>query len=250
MIASDILKTDGIRHAFFTRKGGVSSGIYTSLNCGFGSQDRLEDVRENRARVARMLGAEPPMLITAHQVHSARAVVADAPWDKNPEADAIVTNTPGLAIGVLTADCTPILFADPEARVVGAAHAGWRGAKTGIIAATITAMEDLGAKRSRIRAAIGPTISQNAYEVGPEFEAAFIADAPSHKQYFQPNAHTRPYFDLPGYCHDRLKEEYIEFSENLRICTYENDSFFFSYRRSTHNREIDYGRQISAILIL
>jgi YfiH family protein len=209
MIESEILKTNGIRHAFFTREGGVSGGIYTSLNCGLGSQDRMEDVRKNRARVAAVLGTEPSMLITAHQVHSARAVIADAPWDKNPEADAIVTNTPGLAIGVLTADCTPILFADPDARVVGAAHAGWRGAKTGIIAATIAAMESLGAKRARIRAAIGPTISQDAYEVGPEFEEAFIADATAHKQYFQPSAHTRPHFDLPGYCHDRLKEERV-----------------------------------------
>lgn len=250
MIESKILKADGIRHGFFTREGGVSRGIYASLNCGFGSQDRIEDVQENRARVAANLGAEITMLITAHQVHSARAVIADTPWGKNPEADAIVTNTPGLAIGVLTADCTPILFVDPQARVVGAAHAGWRGAKTGIIAATITAMESLGAERSRICAAIGPTISQEAYEVGPEFEDAFIADAPSHKQYFQPNAHNRSHFDLPGYCLDRLKDECVGFSENLSICTYGNDSLFFSYRRSTHKGEVDYGRQISAILIL
>ena len=187
MIVSDLLgDQSGVRHGFFTREGGVSGGIYASLNCGFGSGDHADAVRENRARVAGKLGVGAEALITVRQVHSNHVVVADAPWtpEAAPQADAIVTRMPSLAVGVLTADCTPILFADPQARVIAAAHAGWKGAKTGIIDAVIGAMEELGASRERIRAAIGPTISQAAYEVGPEFEAAFLADAAANSKYF------------------------------------------------------------------
>jgi YfiH family protein len=248
MIESDILKLPGIRHGFFTRRGGVSGGPYASLNCGLGSGDDIADVRENRRRVAARLGATD--LVTAYQVHSNVAVVADAPWEKAPEADAIVTATPGLAIGVLTADCTPILLADQQARVVGAAHAGWRSARDGIIAAVIAAMEQLGATRERILAAVGPTISQAAYEVGGEFEAAFLADKPDNQRYFRRVRGDRPHFDLPAFCHAQLLEAGASVVENLGLCTYENESLFYSFRRATHRLDADYGRQISAILIL
>ncbi len=248
MIESELLKVPGIRHGFFTRRGGVSSGVYASLNCGLGSRDSAGDVRENRARVMKRLGGAS--LVSAYQVHSDRAVIADAPWDKAPEADAIVTATPGLAIGVLTADCTPILLADGQAKVVGAAHAGWRGARGGVVAAVIAAMERLGAARERIRAVIGPTISQAAYEVGPEFEAAFLDDAPENQRYFRRLRDDRPHFDLPAYCRTRLEEAGVGAVEDLRLCTYEDESLFFSFRRATHRLDADYGRQISAILIL
>jgi YfiH family protein len=254
MIVSDFLKQQsGIRHGFFTREGGVSGGIYASLNCGYGSDDASESVRENRARVAAKLGTSRAELVTARQVHSSRVIVADAPWgpDTAPEADAIVTRTPSLAVGVLTADCTPILFADRQASVVAAAHAGWKGARAGIIEAVIDAMEGLGARRDRICAAIGPTISAAAYEVGPEFEAVFLADAAANSKYFSrttPEARAR--FDLPGYCRDRAVAARIASVEGVDLCTYANESLFYSYRRSVHRAEPDYGRQISAIVIL
>ena len=206
MIVSDFLKEQsGIRHGFFTREGGVSSGIYASLNCGFGSNDEAEHVRENRARVAAKLGTSREDLVTVRQVHSNRVVVAEASWrpETASEADAIVSRTPSLAIGVLTADCTPILFAEPEARVVGAAHAGWKGAKAGIIGAVVEAMEALGAQRDRICAAIGPTISRAAYEVGAEFEEGFLAENAANARYFtragpDERASFRPAGLLPG----------------------------------------------------
>lgn len=254
MIVSDLLKDmDSIRHGFFTRLGGASDGIYGSLNCGFGSGDSPEKVRENRLRVAAKLGVEKNGPLTVRQAHGNRAVVADSPWapDKAPEADAIVTATRGLAIGILTADCTPILFSDAKAGVVGAAHAGWRGAKTGILESTIEAMERLGAVRQRICAAIGPTISQNAYEVGPEFESTFLSETEDNRRFFvRSNANCRPHFDLPGYCLRRLKDAGIENIDPLGLCTYENESLFFSYRRSIHRGETDYGRQISAIVLM
>lgn len=254
MIVSDLLKEQsGIRHGFFTREGGVSGGIYASLNCGFGSGDAAAHVRENRARVAGKLGTRAAQLVTVRQVHSNRVIVADAAWapDAAPEADAIVTATPSLATGILTADCTPLLFADAEAGVVGAAHAGWKGAKAGIIEAVIDAMEGLGAHRDRICIAIGPAISAAAYEVGPEFEAAFLADAPANRKYFtSPGNGQRPHFDLPLYCRDRAVEAGISSIDSLGRCTYQNESLFFSFRRSIHRSEPDYGRQISAIVIL
>ncbi|WP_088348720.1 MULTISPECIES: peptidoglycan editing factor PgeF [Rhodomicrobium] len=254
MIVSDLLKEQtGIRHGFFTRQGGVSEGIYASLNCGLGSSDDPCKVIGNRALVAAKLGTVPDRLITVYQVHGRDAIVADAPWSpaNAPKADAIVTATPGLAIGVLSADCTPLLFADAEARVVGAAHAGWRGAKAGVIDSAIGAMEGLGAKRERICVAIGPAISQAAYEVGPEFQAAFTDDNADNSRYFAPRGESgRRHFDLTGFCYDRALAAGVASVENLGLCTYADDSLFYSYRRSVHRKEPDYGRQISAIVIM
>jgi polyphenol oxidase len=255
MIESAVLKESGagIRHGFFTREGGVSEGIYASLNCGLGSGDAPAAVRENRARVARKLGAEPDRLVTVRQVHSARALIAETPWppEANPEADAIVTRTPGLALGALAADCAPVLFADPEAKVVAAAHAGWRGALSGIIEAAIEGMESIGARRERITAAVGPAIGQEAYEVGRDFERGFLDRDPGSADFFaagKDEMHVQ--FDLPGYCLRRLKQAGVVRSEILPLCTYRVESLFFSYRRSVHRNEPDYGRQISAIVIL
>ena len=240
----------GIRHGFFTRDGGVSGAPYATLNCGAGSKDRPEAVAENRTLVARHLGAAA--LVTPYQVHSPDVVVAEAPWTREaaPKADGIVTRRPGLAIAVLTADCTPVLFADPEARVVGAAHAGWRGALAGVLEATVAAMEKLGADRARIRAAVGPTISGPNYEVGPEFEAEFLAADAGHARYFtRSESSARPRFDLPAFARDRLAEAGLKTIEDLGLCTYAEDKLFFSYRRAQHRGEPDYGRQISAIIL-
>lgn len=250
--AASLTACEGIRHGFFTRTGGVSGGVYESLNCGIGSNDETAKVVENRARVGQTLGAAPGQLITPYQVHSANVVVAEEPWPQAqaPKVDAIVTVQRGLAVAILTADCTPVLFCDPHAKVVGAAHAGWRGAISGVLEATITAMEGLGAARDRIAAAIGPTISQAAYEVGEEFEEKFLAEAAENERYFhrlQPQE--RPYFDLPGYAGHRLRRTCIKSVEILPYCTYSDKARFFSYRRATHRGEADYGRQISAIVI-
>jgi YfiH family protein len=254
MIESKLLADGegGVRHGFFTREGGVSEGIYASLNCGLGSADTRDAVQENRGRVARRLGGDPAQLISAHQVHSPLAVIADAPWPgAAPQADAIVTRTPGLAIGVLTADCAPVLFADREARVVAAAHAGWRGALSGVLEAALAAMESIGARRERIRAAVGPCISQPAYEVGREFRAAFLDAGAGNAAFFKDGADEAHFhFDLPGYCIKRLEEAGVTECESLGHCTYANESLFFSFRRSSHRNEADYGRQISAMLIL
>lgn len=242
----------GIAHGFFGRTGGVSSGLYSSLNCGLGSKDERANVVENRSRVARTLGTTGDRLLTCYQIHSADAVVVDRPWgpDGQPKADALVTKTPGIAIAALAADCTPILFADPVARVIGAAHAGWKGARIGIAEATITAMEKLGAHRDAITAAIGPCISQANYEVGPEFEAAFLDNTPENARFFtRPTPGAKPHFDLPGYIAARLKAAHVGRIERLDACTYAADSQFFSFRRTTHRRESDYGRQISAIVL-
>lgn len=247
----------GIRHGFFTREGGVSAGIYGTLNTGLGSDDDRTAVRENRRRIAAHLGAEfagRPLtdIATNYQVHSALVRVIDQPDPdgQRPEADALVTRTPGLAIGALTADCTPILFADASARVVAAAHAGWRGAVSGVIEATVDAMQRLGARRTAIHAAIGPTIAQPAYEVGPEFEAQFLCQSPDNACFFTiPEGRDRAHFDLPGYCRARLAALELAGVEDLGLCTYANESLLFSYRRKTHRAEPDYGRQISAILL-
>ncbi|MBX2804693.1 MAG: peptidoglycan editing factor PgeF [Hyphomicrobiales bacterium] len=254
MIVSDLLKEQAnIRHGFFTRQGGVSTGIYDSLNCGYGSGDKTESVRENRKRVAGKLGIAHGNVLTVRQVHSSRAVVADSNWsqDSLPEADAIVTAEPDVAIGVLTADCTPVLFCDSAAAVIGAAHAGWRGAKGGVIEAVIAEMESLGASRERICATIGPAISRAAYEVGEDFQGNFLAEDESNADFFsQSDNNSRPHFDLPGYCQKRLALAGIVSVERMELCTYTDDSLFYSYRRSIHQGEADYGRQISAIVIL
>jgi YfiH family protein len=250
--ASSLSAIEGISHGFFTRQGGVSSGIYASLNCGPGSGDDGANVQENRARVAEILGAKPSHLLTVFQKHSATAVSAKAPWEagKAPEADAIVTSVPGLAIGVLTADCAPVLFCDGEARVLGAAHAGWRGALSGIIEATVEAMTELGAERERILAVIGPAISQKAYEVGADYVERFIAEEPQSAPFFAADEGSgEPHFDLPGYVGERLKRAGLGTISDLGLCTYCDESRLFSYRRSQHHGEADYGRQISAILL-
>lgn len=254
MIVSDLLKEqDNIRHGFFTRQGGVSSGIYESLNCGYGSDDDAASVRENRMRVAAKLGIEHSKVVTVRQVHSNRALVADMDWkqENRPEADAIVTAERGVGIGVLTADCTPVLFCDATAGVIGAAHAGWRGALNGVIESVIEEMEKLGARRERIFTAIGPAISQSAYEVGVDFRENFLAENVSNSAFFKDTGKTdKQYFDLPGYCQKRLTLAGIEAVEQMGLCTYGDESLFYSYRRAVHRGEADYGRQISAIVIL
>lgn len=241
----------GVAHGFFGRNGGVSQGIYASLNCGQGSSDRPEDVAENRARVARGIGVQPDRLISVHQVHGRIAVTATAPWDERPKADAMVTAVPGLGLGVLAADCTPILFADAEAGVVGAAHAGWRGALAGVADATVEAMVALGASAGRIRAAIGPTIRSQSYEVGPEFPGPFLEDSPDNARFFQPAARTgHQMFDLPGYLAARLGRLGLAAIDDLGQDTLTQPDHFFSYRRTTLDREPDYGRQLSAIALV
>jgi purine-nucleoside/S-methyl-5'-thioadenosine phosphorylase / adenosine deaminase len=252
LCASSLAATGGVEHGFFTRQGGVSGGIFASLNCGPGSNDDAASVQENRARVAEILGAKPSHLLTVFQKHSATAVVAKAPWKegKIPEADAIVTATPGLAVGVLTADCAPVLFCDGEARVVGAAHAGWRGALSGIVEATVEAMQKLGARPERIVAVIGPAISQDAYEVGADYQERFIAEEPESAAFFAVDEGSgEPHFDLPGYVAERLRRAGVGTVSDLGLCTYCEESRLFSYRRSQHHGERDYGRQISAILL-
>ena len=187
------------RHGFFTRKGGASSGIFAGLNCGPGSSDMADAVQINRARVADFMAVQPDHLLSVHQVHSARVIAVTAPMTTRPQADAMVTATPGLALGILTADCQPVLFHDARAGVIGAAHAGWRGTKDGVLQATVTAMEGLGAQRANIHAVIGPCISQSAYEVGPEFLQGFLDDDPAHAQYFTDGTGDRARFNLPAY---------------------------------------------------
>ena len=240
------------RHGFFTRVGGVSEGLYASLNCGPGSADAPGNVGENRARIAQHLGSPQTDVVTLYQVHSAVALTVAGPVaaENRPKADAIVTSTPGLAIGVLTADCAPVLFADPQAGVVAAAHAGWRGAVAGVLEAAIAEMERHGAKRANIRAAIGPTINQDSYEVGPEFETELLQSCADNARYFRRNiSEARARFDLPSYVAHRLSAAKIGTIERCSPCTYENESLFFSYRRSQHRAEGDYGRQISAIVV-
>lgn len=241
-----------IRHAFFTRSGGVSQGVYESLNGGVGSDDAPAKVGENRTRMAAALGVTPTHLLTPYQIHSPDVVVVDAPWpsDQRPRADALVTRQPGLAVAVSTADCGPLLFADVEAGVVGAAHAGWRGALTGVIEATIATMEQHGAQRARIAAALGPTIRQPNYEVGPEFVERFLAADEANARYFAPSVRAdHAMFDLPGYIAARVQRAGIGNFEDLGLCTYAEPARFFSYRRATRLREPDYGRHINAIAL-
>jgi YfiH family protein len=250
--ARSLARFDRIRHAFFTRSGGVSQGVYATLNGGTGSNDTPEKVAENRARMAAALGVAPSRLLTAYQIHSPDVVVAERPWahEGRPRADAIVTRAPRLAIGVSTADCGPLLFADAEAGVVGAAHAGWRGALTGVVEATVAAMEELGAKRSRIAVALGPTIRQPNYEVGPEFIERFLAADPANARFFAPaEREGHAMFDLTGYIAERVRHAGIDNFEDLGLCTYADPERFFSYRRMTRLGEPDYGRHINAIAL-
>jgi purine-nucleoside/S-methyl-5'-thioadenosine phosphorylase / adenosine deaminase len=250
--ARSLAKLPRVRHGFFTRAGGVSQGIYASLNGGVGSNDAPRNVSENRTRMAAALGVGPDRLVSLYQIHSPDVVVAQEPWplDKRPRADGVVTRTPKLAIGVSTADCGPLLFADSEAGVIGAAHAGWRGALGGVIEATVAAMEKLGAARGRIVAALGPVISQPNYEVGPEFVERFVsADAANARFFKNTDRAGHALFDLNGYIAGRVQRAGVATFEDLALCTYAEPERFYSFRRSTHRNEPDYGRHINAIVL-
>jgi YfiH family protein len=250
--AEPLAGLDGIRHAFFTRQGGVSGGLYGSLNTGLGSSDDHDRVLENRARAAAWLGVAADRLATPYQVHSAEAVIVGDVWQpgKGPKADAIVADRPGVAIGVGTADCGPVLFADPQSRIVAAAHAGWQGALSGILEATLEAMEGLGADRTATIAVLGPTISGAAYEVGAEFVARFAAANPDNDRFFgEATRDGHAMFDLPAYIVTRLTAAGIGAAHDLGHCTYGDEARCFSYRRATHRRETDYGRLLSAIVL-
>ncbi len=245
IITSDSLGP--LRHGFFTRRGGASSGVFAGLNCGTGSSDQSEIVSINRTRVADAMQVPVDHLVTVHQTHSADVHKVEGPLaDHKPRADGLVSNTPGVALGILTADCQPVLFADQESGVIGAAHAGWRGALDGILETTVDAMIGLGATRENITAVIGPSISQRAYEVGPEFLDAFLAEDPQFARFFVNGADDRFHFDLPGFGLHKLRTAGIA-AEWTRHCTYSDADRFYSYRRSTHAREADYGRLISVI---
>lgn len=236
------------RHGFFTRRGGVSSGVYKGLNCGPGSQDQSDMVIINRTRVADAMQVQPDALLSLYQIHSAAVVHATGPISgAAPKADAFVTATPGVALSVLTADCQPVLFADTKAGIIGAAHAGWKGALGGVLEATIAAMENLGANRENISAVIGPCISQDAYEVGPEFRAVFLDADPSHDRFFHPGQGDRLMFDLPAFGLHILARAGINQASWSGHCTHTDPDRFYSYRRATQMREPDYGRLIASI---
>jgi len=239
-----------VMHGFFSRKGGVSQGIYRGLNVGIGSADDRERVMENRARVSRWFALAPDRLATLHQVHSPEVqIVTMANWQDRPKADGMVTRQPGIVLGVLAADCGPVLFADPQAGVIGAAHAGWRGALDGVLEATVDAMERLGAVRGRIVACLGPSISQDNYEVGPEFIDRFLARDPDHARWFRTSDRSgHAMFDLRGLSLARLAKAGLR-AEKIDACTYIDEARWYSYRRTTHRAEPDYGRQISAIAL-
>lgn len=250
ILGDQIAGLPGVAHGFFTRHGGVSQGIYASLNCGIGSRDDQACVQHNRARVVSHLGAQD--IISAYQVHGTTALIVQGAWQagERPRADALVTNTPGVAVGALTADCAPVLFADAQARVVGAAHAGWRGALGGILEAAVAAMEGLGAKRERVHAVVGPCIGQDAYQVGPEFRDAFLKQNPANATFFTgPDAEGRPHFDLSAYIVHRLSKLRLGSAGAVNVCTFAGERDLFSYRRSRLRGEQDYGRQISAIVL-
>jgi len=249
--AAPLAELSGIRHGFFTRQGGVSEGRYASLNCGLGSGDSREAVHENRRRAAETLGQPVESLVTLFQIHSREVIEVGEPWPEGerPRADALVTDRPGVVLGVLTADCAPVLFADPDARVVGAAHAGWKGAVGGVVEATLERMERLGARRGRIRAAIGPAIGQRSYEVGPEFPAPFLAQDPANARFFVAGEGDRRLFDLKGYVAHRLALAGVGSVVRDEADTLADGASFFSYRRTTKEGGSDYGRLLSAIVL-
>ncbi len=241
-----------VRHAFFTREGGVSEGpVYGSLNGGMGSGDRRDHVVENRTRMAAHLGVTPDRLLSVWQVHSPDCLHVTGPWPgERPKADAMATSTPGVALGIATADCGPLLFADAKAGVIGAAHAGWKGAIGGVIESTLARMEELGARRANVTVAMGPMLSQANYEVGPEFVAQFMAEDAGHRRFFTPSPKAgHAMFDLPAYNRWRLERAGVGAVEDLALCTYADEQRFYSYRRTTHRKEPDYGRLISAIVL-
>ena len=246
----EILTSDelgDVRHGFFTRRGGASSGVFAGLNCGTGSSDQSDVVAINRARAAAAMRVAPEALLGVHQVHSAEVVTVTGPGPLTGKADAMVTDVPGLALSILTADCMPVLLHDAGAGIIGAVHAGWRGALAGVLEATLDAMEDLGGDRAETVAVIGPCISQRAYEVGPEFLDAFSAEDPDYEWFFANGTGDRYLFDLPGFGVKRLTDAGIGHASWTRHCTYSQPELFYSYRRSVHSGEADYGRLISAI---
>lgn len=251
VLTSPLLELRGIRHAFFTRQGGVSTGIYASLNVGRGSKDAPDDVVENRRRAAAHLGVAPAALNTCYQIHSALALVADQPWgDTRPEADGVVTARRGLACGALAADCAPILFADPKAGVVAAAHAGWKGALGGVVEATVERMKELGARPSQIIAVVGPCIGPASYEVGLEFLDAFTAGDAGNARFFMPGrGPDKRMFDLPAYVLHRLRQAGVETCEWIGRDTCAEEELFFSNRRAFKRGEPDFGRLLSAIAL-
>jgi hypothetical protein len=252
MIQPDTLAAPGFTAAFFTREGGVSEGLYAALNCGYGSGDEAEAVRENRRRAMERMGMQPEALVTLYQVHSPTVVTVQEPWrpGESPKADGAVTNRRGIALGILTADCAPVLFADPQAGVIGAAHAGWRGAFTGVLEETVASMARLGAEPRRIRAAIGPCIAQPSYEVGPEFHARFVEAETGNAQFFRPSAREGHHlFDLAGYVRARLERLGLASVEAAGADTAADPQRWFSYRRATLAGEKDYGRLLSAIAL-
>lgn len=252
MIVSEELDHPGINHAFFSRKGGVSTGLYAGLNIGLGSDDKRDHVLENRSRASDRFSLPLEQLVTPHQIHSAHVLTVSAPFSKDADkrADALVTDQPDLILGIATADCGPVLFADPKARVIGAAHAGWKGAIGGVLDNTLAAMEQLGADRGNITAVLGPTISQQAYEVGPEFRARFLTDNLIYESYFTPSEKEGHFmFDLPAFIVDRLNAAGVAKATSLDLCTYGDEERFYSYRRATHRKEPDYGRLLSAIAL-
>ena len=251
-IEAPALTLPGIAHGFFTREGGVSTGIYRGLNTGIGSKDERQLVLENRTRAARHLGASPENLATPYQVHGTDAVVVEEVWGPGlgPKADAVVSTKPGIAVGVGAADCGPVLFADPKARVVAAAHAGWKGAISGVLESTIAKMEELGAKRPNIVAVLGPTISASAYEVGPEFSARFVEAEERNARFFRASERAgHSMFDLPAFIVARLQAAGVGNAMSVGPCTYADEQRFYSYRRATHRGESDYGRLLSAIML-
>jgi len=252
MMASSLLAAiPGLRHAFFTSEGGVSEGVYTSLNGGLGSQDDAANVQENRRRMAERMGVTPERFLNAWQIHSPDVAMVDGPWNggERPKADALVTRTEGLAIGITAADCGPVLLVDPTARVIGSAHAGWKGALTGVLESTVDAMEKLGAERGGIVAAIGPLIRQHSYEVGGEFVERFVDADAEHARFFLPGERSgHAMFDLAAFIRMRLENAGVLMIDDLGVDTY-SDQRFFSYRRSVHRKEADYGRHVHAIAL-
>jgi len=250
-LQAKLFETWPIRHGFFTRQGGVSGGLYATLNGGVGSRDTAEAVAENRRRMAELLAIAPENLLVPYQIHSAEALTLDAPFAERPRCDALVTATPGLGLGVTGADCGVILFADAEAKVIGAAHAGWKGALGGVLEATLDAMEQLGARRAQTAAVLGPTIGPGSYEVGPEFFDRFLEHDAGYARFFTESGKPdHKMFDLPGFIGMRLIRAGIGAFENLAIDTYEQEELFYSYRRSVHRGEADYGRHVAAIALM
>ena len=250
MITARELDMPNVAHGFFTRQGGFSGGIFASMNAGLGSGDDIEAVKKNRAKAAAALGVAPDHLVSGYQVHGKDVAIVTGPMAERPKVDGLVTSTPGVALGVLSADCGPLLFADAEAGVIGAAHAGWKGALQGVYRSTVEAMEKLGARREHIVGVIGPTISQAAYEVGPEFPAPYLAADTGYAKYFIPSVKERHHmFDISRFLSDQMREIGVGHVVDLGLCTYADEKRFFSYRRATHRGEKDYGRLLSAIAL-